>query len=346
MRGGARAQARLFSSQTVQLLFSPLSWFLDVRLTHFAARTLGGQGALPETKAAVGFSAVPSALGLVPYGGVPALLWGLVVKIRALRILHGFKRGRAVAASMASLIALVVVPSAVALLLRGFVIEAFKVPAGSMFPSIEVGDHLFVTKWSYGAFTKTAPTRGDVVVFEYPGPAAEARVDYIKRVIGIPGDELAFASGVTSINGWPVPRCRVGAATVALDAMSGPEEFEVFVEFLEGRAYVVVLDRSRDDGHQGPYRVKPGEYWVLGDNRNNSFDSRAWDGGRGAGVPFENSRGRARWLWLPPERMGVDLASAPVLPANLSQLAPDVARCLAAAPDSAHTRPPSPASAN
>jgi signal peptidase I len=325
-----------------QLLFSPLSWFLDVRLTHFAARTLGGLGALSETKAAVGFSAVPSAFGLVPYCGVPAMLWGLVVKIRALRSLHSLKLGRSVVASMASLVALVVVPSAVALVVRSFGIEAFKVPAGSMFPSIEIGDHLFVTKSSYGWSTKTAPTRGDVVVFEYPGREGEERVDYIKRVIGVPGDEITVVSGVPSINGWLVPRCRLGVATVAIDAMSGPEEFEVFVEFLEGRAYLVALDRSRDDGRRGPYRVNAGEYWVLGDNRNNSSDSRAWDGGRGAGVPFQNSRGRARWLWLPPERMGVDLASAPVLPANLSQLVPDLARCLAAAPDLEHTRPPSP----
>jgi signal peptidase I len=329
-----------------QLLLAPIAWFFEVRITHFAARLLRGQGTLTETKAAVGFSSLPHFLTLLPYVGFAAPLWAVALKIQSLRVLHALKLGRAVLAGVASMIALLVLPIGIAIGLRVFVLEAFKVPAGSMFPSIEIGDHLFVTKSSYGSFAKAAPTRGDVVVFEYPGPAGDERVQYIKRVIGVPGDELTFISGVPSINGWPVPRCRLGVATVAVDAMSDPEEFEVFVEFLEGRAYLVAHDHSHDDGRQGPYRVKPGEYWVLGDNRNNSSDSRAWERGRGAGVPFQNSRGRARWLWLPPERLGIDLAAAPTLPAKLAQLAPDLARCLAAAPDLQHTQPPPPPSAN
>jgi signal peptidase I len=325
-----------------QLLLSPIGWFFEVRTTHLAARMLRGQGALHETKAAVGFSALPHFLALLPYGGFAAVLWAVVIKVEALRVLHALKLGRALVAGLASMVALLVLPIGIAIGLRLFVLEAFKVPGGSMFPSIEVGDHLFVGKSSYGSFAKSAPTRGDVVVFEYPGRPGEPRVEYIKRVIGVPGDELAFASGVPSINGWPVPRCRLGEATLAIDEATSPAEFDVFVEFLEGRAYLVAHDRSHEGGHQGPYRVKPGEYWVLGDNRNNSSDSRVWDGGQGAGVPLQNTRGRARWVWLPPERIGVDLASEPVLPASLSQLGLQLARCLAAAPDLQHTRPPPP----
>jgi len=328
-----------------QLLVAPIGWFFEVRITHLAARLLKGDGTLPQTQAAVGFSTFPHLLSLFPYGAFAAVLWAVVIRVQALRVLHALKLGRAVVAALASVVALLVLPVAIAIGLRMFVLEAFKVPAGSMFPSIEIADHLFVTKSSYGMFTKSAPTRGDVVVFEYPGRPGDQRVDYIKRVIGVPGDELAFASGAPSINGWSVPRCRLGSATVALDSMGGgPEELEVFVEFLEGRSYLVAHQRSRDEGLQGPYRVKPGEYWVLGDNRNNSSDSRVWDGGLGAGVPFQNSRGRARWVWLPTDRLGIDLAAAPVLPASLTQLAPALASCMAAAPDLEHTRPPPPPS--
>jgi signal peptidase I len=228
--------------------------------------------------------------------------------------------------------------------LRVFGLEAFKVPAGGMFPSIEIGDNLFVAKSTYGLFGKSAPGRGDVVVFEYPEPNPNVqRTDFVKRVIGLPGDELRFESGAPIINGWRVPRCRVGSATAVLDAASGDPSaptFEVFVEFLEGKAYLVAFEQGRDDGRQGPYRVKPGEFWVLGDNRNNSSDSRAWNAGRGGGAPFENLKGRARWLWLPPERAGIDLADAAVLPKSLAQLEPELKRCLAEAPDLQHSTPP------
>jgi signal peptidase I len=98
--------------------------------------------------------------------------------------------------------------------LRVFGLQAFKVPSGSMFPSVELGDHLFVTKSSYGVLAKSAPGRGDVVVFEYPEPNPLAeRIDYVKRVIGLPNDVVRFDSGAPSINGWPVPRCLLGTAS-------------------------------------------------------------------------------------------------------------------------------------
>jgi signal peptidase I len=328
-----------------QLLVAPIGWFFDVRITHLLARLLRGRGTLPETKAAVGFSVVPHFLALVPYGGFAAVLWAVFIKIQALRILHGLKLGRAVLAGVASMIALLVLPVGMAVGLRLFVLEAFKVPAGSMFPSVEIGDHLFVSKASYGVFAKSAPARGDVVVFLYPERKVDApRVDYIKRVVGLPNDELVFESGAPVINGWHVPRCRLGTVTATLgSAEIEPErQYEIFVEFLEASCYLVAFETERDDGRQGPYRVKPGEFWVLGDNRNNSSDSRVWNAGRGDGVPFENARGRARWLWLPPERFGIDLAGAPVLPRSLQRLQPELERCLTTAPDLAHRTPPAP----
>jgi len=277
--------------------------------------------------------------------GWGATIW--VILFRPFKLIEAVKAGqvtlwRILGVTLGSVVLAVLA----ALLIRVVALEAFKVPAGSMFPSVEIGDHLFVTKGTYGFFEKSAPARGDVVVFVYPDPNPNAeRYDYVKRVIAVAGDELSFESGVPIVNGWRVPSCRLGQASATLGNDSQAGDYEVFVEFLEGKAYLVAFEQGRNDGQQGPYQVKPGEFWVAGDNRNNSSDSRAWNGGRGAGVPFENLKGRARWLWLPSERLGIDLAAAPVLPQVFAQLASELERCLKAAPDLAHTTPP-PASAH
>lgn len=327
------------------LLFAPLWWFVDVRLTLGLVRLVGGKGTSAETRQVIGFSSMPNALAAVPFAGLPAAIWALFARISALRVLHLLSPGRAAFVALGLQGVAFLGSVGLATSLRAVVLEAFKVPSGSMFPSVELGDHLFVSKSAYGAFHKSPPARGDVVVFEYPEPNPSAeRVDYVKRVIALPGDELAFESGAPIINGWQVPRCRLGSAKVNVDPSLPDEtdEYEIFLEFLSGQAYLVAFQNGRDDGHQGPYRIAADEFWVVGDNRNNSSDSRSWSGGRGAGVPFDHLKGRARWLWFPTERLGIDLAAAPVLPQKLSQLAPELARCLAAAPDLEHTRPPPP----
>lgn len=332
---------------SVQLVFSPLMWFVEVRVTQLVVRLSGGKGTLIETKAVVGFSTGPAALDLLPYATIPVLLWMTALKVRGLQVLHRLGLGAAILAALASAASVLIVPVVVAFGLRHFVIEAFKVPAGSMFPSLEVGDHMFVSKSAYGAFTKALPARGDVVVFQYPDPNPNAeRPDYVKRVIALAGDELSFDNGVPIINGWRVPSCRLGRASATLGAAFGyqseSDDYDVFVEFLGGNAYLVAFDQSRSEGQQGPYKVKPGEFWVVGDNRNNSSDSRAWNMGRGGGVPVDHLKGRARWLWFPLERWGIDLAAKPVLPKDLEQLTPELTRCLESVPDLAHTTPPAP----
>lgn len=273
--------------------------------------------------------------------------WGEVIWVVLFRPIKLFKSlkagqlslGRVLVVILGSLGAAVMA----AIALRIVLVEAFKVPAGSMFPSLEIGDHMFVTKSTYGLFTKSLPTRGDVVVFQYPEPNPNAeKPDYVKRVIALAGDELSFDNGAPIINGWRVPSCKLGRATATLGNDPMPSEYDVFVEFLEGKAYLVAFETSRSEGQQGPYHVKSGEFWVVGDNRNNSSDSRAWNQGRGGGVPVDNLSGRARWLWFPPERQGIDLAGTPVLPRGLEPLAPDLERCLGAVPDLAHTTPPPP----
>lgn len=213
----------------------------------------------------------------------------------------------------------------VALLLRAVVVEAFKIPSGSMLPTLQIDDHIFVNKFIYGPtipFTSTRifqnlpPKRGDVIVFEFPDPDLTApRQDFIKRVMALPGDTLEADGGHPIINGWRVPNCRVGEYEFSQPNSFGMRESgELYVEYLGEYAYLTIFEDGRFDGHQGPYHVKPGEVWVFGDNRNNSSDSRAWFGGVGGGVPFANIKGRAMFVWLPPARLFVNVMGNPKLP--------------------------------
>jgi signal peptidase I len=217
---------------------------------------------------------------------------------------------------------------AVALLLRAFVVEAFKIPSRSMVPTLAVGDHIFVNKFAYGPtipwthsrmFSRLPPQRGDVIVFQFPEHPDQ---DFIKRVVAIPGDKLEAVDGRPLINGWLVPQCKVGSFSYTeADGPFGHHDGELLIEYMGDEAYLAFYDRmmmsaaSRQKcasdaecpgGHgcvdavcgdyQGPYMVRPGEVWVMGDNRNNSHDSRGWFEGRGGGVPFANIRGRALWV--------------------------------------------------
>jgi signal peptidase I len=244
-------------------------------------------------------------------------------------------------------------------LLRALIVEAFKIPSGSMKPTLQIGDHIFVNKFVYGpklplldrrVFTSLPPERGDVMVFEYPdiNPRNE-RQDFIKRVIALPGDTLEVDSGHPIINGWRVPNCRVGKYVYDESDVLGPHSGELFVEYLGETAYLAVYDDNFYAQRQGPYRVAEGEVWVLGDNRHNSSDSRAWqraDGQRGAGVPFDNIKGRAMIVWWPPSRMLVHVMGDPQLPGGAApELTAALERCLANRPPLDQTVPPAPRNA-
>lgn len=239
----------------------------------------------------------------------------------------------------------------VALLLRALVVEAFKIPSGSMLPTLQIGDHIFVNKFIYGPqlplidkrlFDRMPPRRGDVIVFSHPVPSLSPD-DLIKRVIALPGDVLEVDSGHAIINGWRVPSCPVGRYTVSEDAF-GASQGELFVEYLEGTAYLAFYDQEHLPQRQGPYEVQPGEVWVMGDNRHHSADSRAWpntSGGLGRGVPEPNIKGRAMIVWAPLSRMLVDLMGSPVLPDGAPEpLMKAIASCLAKRPAPAETVPP------
>ena len=250
----------------------------------------------------------------------------------------------------------ILVAVAVAMALRAFVIEAFKIPSGSMIPTLMVGDHIFVNKFIYGPavpwsdarfWTSMPPKRGDVIVFAYPEQPSQ---DFIKRTIALPGDKLEARSGHPWINDWEVPHCKVGTYTYDdIDTPLGHHEGELDVEFLEDQAYLTFYDHTSVSGYQGPFIVKPGEVYVMGDNRNNSHDSRMWWGGQGGGVPFPNIRGRALFVWLSVSdngfdwsRFGAPVMGRPRLPPSMRGMQPDLDQCMRDRPPRAKTHPPAP----
>jgi len=244
----------------------------------------------------------------------------------------------------------------VAFALRAFVIEAFKIPSGSMIPTLMVGDHIFVNKFIYGPaipltharlWTQMPPRRGDVIVFEFPEHPEQ---DFIKRVIAVEGDRLEARNGHPIINGWEVPSCRIGPWSYSeYDASVMRHEGDLYLEYLGDESFLTFYDRSSIgfSEYQGPYFAKKGEVWVMGDNRNNSHDSRMWFGGQGGGVPFGNIKGRALFVWLSVSENGIDWSreGAPVmgrprLPPSAAALAPQLDQCLKMRPPT--TRPPEP----
>jgi len=196
---------------------------------------------------------------------------------------------------------------ALALIIRTFVFQPFKIPSGSMIPTLLVGDHLLVNKFIYG--TKIPFTdkiilpvknidRGDVIVFTYPNSEKDSTkngIYYIKRVVGLPGDEIDLKGRNLIINGEQVPMDYVGNYTDERNA----EQFDEFDENLYGQVHDVIFRKGREYTGKGSYipvtRVPEGHVFVMGDNRDNSQDSRFW-----GYVPIENIAGKAfviHWSW-------------------------------------------------
>ncbi|MBN8951062.1 MULTISPECIES: signal peptidase I [unclassified Rhizobium] len=194
-----------------------------------------------------------------------------------------------------------------AMIIRTFLFQPFTIPSGSMMPTLLVGDYIFVNKFAYG-YSKysmpfspdlfsgrifgSEPQRGDVVVFRFP---PNPDVDYIKRVIGLPGDRVQMKNDILYINGQAVPREPHG--TFASDYSQEPgDHIAVYSERLpDGKVYdtLDLSPNSRGDNTQ-EYVVPPGHYFMMGDNRDNSDDSR-FDVGY---VPAENLIGRASIIFF------------------------------------------------
>ena len=197
----------------------------------------------------------------------------------------------------------------VALIARAFLFEPFHIPSGSMIPTLLVGDFIFVNKMSYGlripfsdpAHThkifESAPRRGDVVVFIVP---QHEDVDYVKRVVGLPGDRIDVRDNVLYINGVMQPRKDLGEFTYLDHSEYMDQEQTVtaheYLEDLDGREHTILVRADGGLGRNGSWVVQPGRIFVMGDNRDNSADSRV-EGGIGQ-IPFSYLKGRASVIWI------------------------------------------------
>jgi signal peptidase I len=197
----------------------------------------------------------------------------------------------------------------IAVTVRTVAFEPFNIPSGSMIPTLLVGDYLFVSKYAYGysrfslplglplipgrIFFKQ-PERGDIVVFKLP---KDNKTDYIKRVIGLPGDRVQVRDGVLYLNDQEVPRKRI-EDYMPEDLVPGAPGVPQYVETLpNGRSYRV-LDATPNGtlDNTGVYTVPPDHYFMMGDNRDNSLDSRVLT--QVGYVPVENLVGRAEFLFF------------------------------------------------
>ena len=193
-----------------------------------------------------------------------------------------------------------------ALVIRTFLFQPFSIPSGSMRPTLLEGDYLFVTKWAYGysrhslpfspdlfsgRIWDSPPQRGDVAVFKYP---PNPSLDYIKRVIGMPGDRIQMRDGVLFINGEPVQREHVGQIDNP-DITEVNRPVDVYRETLPNGVSFDTLDVTPNgiSDNTREFAVPAGHYFMMGDNRDNSADSRVF-----GFVPEENLVGRANIIFF------------------------------------------------
>ncbi len=203
-------------------------------------------------------------------------------------------------------------------LLRSFLVEPFKIPSSSMVPTLLVGDFILVNKFTYGVRLPVvnrkvidlgSPQRGDVMVFRYP---EDPSLDYIKRVVGLPGDKIEYRGKRLTINGTPVPVRQI-------DDYLSRERMQFSRRYIEtlGRVEHEILLDEDAPALMAPARpfpfssncnyntsgltctVPPGHYFMMGDNRDNSSDSRVW-----GFVPDENIVGKAFFIWLNLNELG------------------------------------------
>lgn len=167
-----------------------------------------------------------------------------------------------------------------------------------MVPTLKIGDHIFVNKFIYGLripFTKIrffqfrTPHRGEIIVFNFP---IDESKDYIKRVVGIPGDTLEIKQQMLHINGQPVEKMIETDRSILSD-IEEAEQFELYREKTGDRKHFTQYERNEGFQDYGPITVPPNKLFVMGDNRNRSSDSRSW-----RFVPMENLKGRALVVWL------------------------------------------------
>jgi signal peptidase I len=171
--------------------------------------------------------------------------------------------------------------------LRAVLASSYKVPSGGMLPTIAVGEHVLVNKLD------TTPARGKVLVYKSPENPGQ---EFVKRVVGMPGDTILFQGGTDLIvNGTPVPTCKIGEWSFVEAEGGAKHTGDLVLENLDGIRYLVFHDKDALGGATaGPWKVKDAEVFVVGDNRENSHDSRMYFSGMGGGVPFDLVKGTVR----------------------------------------------------
>ena len=185
----------------------------------------------------------------------------------------------------------------IVLVLRSFLVEPFRIPSGSMMPTLLIGDFILVNKFIYGIrlpvidkkiIEISEPQRGDIVVFRFP---EDPSIPFIKRVVGLPGDRIGYYNKRLHINGEPIPLQQVG---VYVGSGSGARHTgaPVLREALDNVEYDILI-RPGQRSIEGEWTVPPDNYFVMGDNRDNSRDSRFW-----RYVPDENLIGKAFFIWM------------------------------------------------
>ncbi len=186
------------------------------------------------------------------------------------------------------------------LVFRSFVFEPFKIPSGSMIPTLLIGDFIVVSKYSYGLrlpvfnnkiLETGEPERGDVFVFRFP---EDNRTNYIKRVIGLPGDSITYRNKVLFINGEPIEQQVVGPwIGQGLNRNQPGTRPQLRIEQLSDVDHEILVHGNPVRSRQASWVVPEGHYFAMGDNRDQSLDSRSW-----GFVPEENLVGKAIRIWM------------------------------------------------
>lgn len=196
----------------------------------------------------------------------------------------------------------------VVFLVRSFIVEPFKIPSGSMMPTLLAGDFILVNKFTYGLRVPilnntflpiNKPARGDVIVFHYP---PNPSIDYIKRVVGLPGDKIGYQDKRLTINGQPIPVESAGYYEYVMSGLNvvqakqyheqlGSKNHDILVHNVVGNYDADTIGAKFAEGQE--ITVPDGQYLAMGDNRDNSSDSRVW-----GFVPEQNLVGKAFFIWM------------------------------------------------
>jgi len=203
------------------------------------------------------------------------------------------------------------------LVIRSSVIEAFKIPSGSMIPTLLIGDQIFVNKFAYGLrvpftdwigshplyfFRTTPPARGDIIVFKYPD---QPDIYFIKRIVAVPGDTVEVKQKRVYVNDKPfeqteIPADKLSELYTSIDSMGSESSHEnlkiVYEKFDRDQGTIMTTQDRYTPESMGKVTVPADSYFVMGDNRDNSRDSRFWDSTHF--VPFDNIKGKAVVIWL------------------------------------------------